>query len=101
MTSWTASDILNPLTMAMMNAAGDKGWFGWQDDPELQKIKLQFSQASSDADKKGLAQAAQLRAFETVTHVPVGQYSQPAAVPQGISGLVPAGAQVYWNIKKP
>jgi len=101
MTSWTASDILNPLTMAMMNAGGDKGWFGWQDDPELQKIKLQFSQASTDADKKKLAQAAQLRAFETVTHVPVGQYSQPAAVRKGITGLVPAGAQVYWNIKKP
>jgi peptide/nickel transport system substrate-binding protein len=45
-------------------------------------------------------QAAQLRAFETVTHVPVGQYNQPAAVRKNVSGLVPAGAQVYWNIKK-
>ena len=101
MTAWTAGDILNPLTMAMMNAAGDKGWFGWQDDPTLQDLKAQFARAGSDAEKKKLAERAQLRAFETVTHVPVGQYSQPAAVRQGITGLVPAGAQVYWNIRKP
>ncbi|CAN7178641.1 MULTISPECIES: ABC transporter substrate-binding protein [unclassified Variovorax] len=100
MTSWTSSDILNPLTMAMMNAAGDKGWFGWQDDAKLQDIKTQFAKAATEADKKKLAEQAQLRAFETVTHVPVGQYSQPAAVRKGVSGLVPAGAQVYWNIKK-
>ncbi len=100
MTSWTASDILNPLTMAMMNATGDKGWFGWQDDPKLEAIKKQFIAAGTDAEKKKLAEAAQLQAFQTVTHVPVGQYNQPAAVRKGVSGLVPAGAQVYWNIRK-
>ncbi|WP_304305921.1 ABC transporter substrate-binding protein [Pseudacidovorax intermedius] len=100
MTSWTASDILNPLTMAMMNATGDKGWFGWQDDPKLEAIKKQFIAATTDAEKKRLAEAAQLQAFQSVTHVPVGQYNQPAAVRKGVSGLVPAGAQVYWNIRK-
>jgi peptide/nickel transport system substrate-binding protein len=100
MTSWTASDILNPITMAMMNATGDKGWFGWQTDAKLEEIKVQFAQAKTEADKKKLAQAAQLRAFETATHVPVGQYNQPAAVRKNVSGLVPAGAQVYWNIRK-
>lgn len=100
MTSWTASDILNPLTMAMMNATGDKGWFGWQDDPKLEAIKKQFIAATTDAEKKKLAEAAQLQAFQSVTHVPVGQYNQPAAVRKGVSGLVPAGAQVYWNIRK-
>jgi ABC-type transport system substrate-binding protein len=63
MTSWTASDILNPITMAMMNATGDKGWFGWQTDARLEEIKVQFAQAKTDAEKKKLAQAAQLRAF--------------------------------------
>ena len=101
LSAFTAADILNPLTMAMMNAAGDKGWFGWQDDPKLEDLKVQYTLATTDAEKKRLAEAAQLRAFEVVTHVPVGQYNQPAAVRKGVTGLVPAGAQVYWNIKKP
>lgn len=99
-TAWIAADILNPLTMAMMNAAGDKGWFGWQNDPKLEEIKRQFAAATTDADKKRLADEAQQRAFETVSYVPLGQFSQPAALRKGVTGLVPAGAQVYWNIKK-
>ncbi|PZP95386.1 MAG: peptide ABC transporter substrate-binding protein [Variovorax paradoxus] len=100
LTAWTAGDILNPLTMAMMNAAGDKGWFGWQDDPQIEELKVKFSQAGTDADKKKLAEQLQLRAFETATHVPLGQYNNPAAVRSNVSGIVPGGAQVYWNIKK-
>jgi peptide/nickel transport system substrate-binding protein len=100
MTSWTAGDILNPLTMAMMNAAGDKGWFGWQDDKTTEELKAKFAQAGTDAEKKKLAETLQLRAFETVSHVPLGQYNNPAALRANISGLVPGGAQVYWNIKK-
>ena len=100
MTAWTAGDILNPLTMAMMNAAGDKGWFGWQDDAQIEELKVKFSQASTDADKKKLAEQLQLRAIETATHVPLGQYNNPAALRTNITGLVPGGAQVYWNIKK-
>ena len=42
MTAWTAGDIQNPLTMAMMNAAGDKGWFGWHDDKQIEDLKVKF-----------------------------------------------------------
>jgi len=101
LTSWQAADILNPLTMAMMNATGEQGWFGWPDDPQLEAIKKEFALAASDADKKRLAEAAQLRAFAIATHVPLGQYNQPAAVRKGVTGVVPAGAQVYWNIRTP
>ena len=100
MTAWTAGDIQNPLTMAMMNAAGDKGWFGWQDDKVMEDLKVKFAQAGTDAEKKKLAEQLQLRAFETASHVNLGQYNNPAAMRTNITGLVPAGAQVYWNIKK-
>ncbi|QDQ88245.1 ABC transporter substrate-binding protein [Alcaligenaceae bacterium SJ-26] len=100
LTAWVAEDILNPLTMAMMNARGDQGWFGWQDDPELERIKREFARATTDADKKQWAERAQLRAFETASHVPLGQYIVPPAVRKGVTGIVPAGAQVYWNIRK-
>lgn len=100
LTAWQAGDILNPLTMAMTNAAGDKGWFGWQDDKQIEELKIQFAQAPNEAAKKKIAEAVQVRAMETVSHVPLGQYNQPAAVRKNISGIVPSGAWVYWNIKK-
>ncbi len=100
MTAWTAGDIQNPLTMAMLNATGDKGWFGWQDDKVIEELKAKFAQAGTEAEKKKLAEQLQLRAIETATHVHLGQYNNPAALRTNISGLVPGGAQVYWNIKK-
>ena len=100
MTTWTAGDIQNPLTMAMMNATGDKGWFGWQDDPMMEELKAKFARADSEAEKKKLAEQLQLRAIETASHVHLGQYNNPAALRQNVNGLVPAGAQVYWNITK-
>ncbi|MDP3354740.1 MAG: ABC transporter substrate-binding protein [Polaromonas sp.] len=100
MTAWTAGDIQNPLTMAMLNATGDKGWFGWQDDKVIEELKVKFAQASTEAEKKKLAEQLQLRAIETASHVQLGQYNNPAALRSNISGLVPGGAQVYWNIKK-
>ena len=33
----------NPLTMAMMNATGDKGWFGWQDDKTIEALNKGLS----------------------------------------------------------
>ncbi len=99
-TAWVAEDIQNPLTMAMMNARGDQGWFGWLDDPKLEEIKGRFARAANDAEKKAIAVEAQRHAFEIGTHVPLGQYTVPAAVRSNVNGIVPAGAQVYWNIKK-
>lgn len=100
MTAWTAGDIQNPLTMAMMNATGDKGWFGWQDDAQIEDLKARFARAATEPEKKKLAEQLQRRAFETASHVPLGQYSNPAALRSNVTGLVPAGAQVYWNIRK-
>jgi peptide/nickel transport system substrate-binding protein len=100
MTAWTAADIQNPLTMAMMNTTGDEGWFGWQEDKQIEELKVKFAEADSEAERKKLAEQLQLRAIETASHVPLGQYNNPAAVRENISGIVPAGAQVYWNIKK-
>jgi peptide/nickel transport system substrate-binding protein len=89
LTAWTAGDISNPLTMAMFNAKGDKGWFGWQDEPRIEKLKDDF------------ASQIQTIAFETATHAPLGQYRQPAAVRDTIDGVLETpGVPVFWNITK-
>ncbi len=94
------SDVGNPLTMPMMNTAGNDGWFGWQDDPTIQELKAKFILAGTGDEKKQIAQQLQARAFETVSHVPLGQYIIPAAVRLNVSGLLSAPANVYWNVEK-
>jgi peptide/nickel transport system substrate-binding protein len=95
-----ASDALMPVTMVMLNATGETGWFGWLDDPKLEELKMQFARSQTDADKRKSAEAAQLRSIESVTHVNLGQFFLPAAVRKGVTGILPAGANVYWNVAK-
>ncbi len=100
MTAFTAGDIQNPLVMSVLNATGDKGWFGWQDDKVIEELKAKFVRASDDAERKKIAQQIQLRVVETASYVWLGQFNIPAALRSNVSGLLPGGAQVYWNIKK-
>ena len=51
LTAWTAGDISNPLAMAMFNAKGQNGWFGWQDEPRIEDLKAKFARAGSSADR--------------------------------------------------
>lgn len=90
----------NPLARPALNASGANGWFGWQDDPELQRLQAQFVQSPTLEERKKIAEQIQVRALETVSYIPLGQFTNPAAVRSNISDILPAGAQVYWNIHK-
>ena len=101
LTAWTAGDIANPLSMAMLNAKGQNGWFGWQDEPRLEYLKGRFARTTEVAEKKKIASEIQRVAFETATHAPLGQYISPAALRSNVSGmLVTPGVPVLWNMKK-
>jgi peptide/nickel transport system substrate-binding protein len=38
-----AADILNPIAANFTVANGDKAWFGWPDDPEMEKLRDAYS----------------------------------------------------------
>ena len=87
--------------MAMLNAKGDTGWFGWQNEPRIETLKAQFARAASSADKKRIASEIQTVAMDTATHAPLGQYQQPTAIRSNVSGILKTpGIPVMWNIKK-
>ena len=101
LTAWTAGDISNPLAMAMLNAKGDTGWFGWQNEPRLETLKASFARAATTEEKKKIASQIQAVAFETATHAPLGQYRQPTVLRSNVSGILQTpGIPAMWNIKK-
>ena len=101
LTAWTAGDISNPLAMAMLNAKGDTGWFGWQNEPRLETLKASFARAGTTEEKKKLASQIQAIALETATHAPLGQYRSPTVIRSNVSGILQTpGIPAMWNIKK-
>ena len=79
---------------------GEKSWFGWPSDGELEKLRDQFARETDASKKKPLAEAIQARAFEIGTHAPLGEYVNPLAARRNITGFVTGPGNLYWNIKK-
>jgi peptide/nickel transport system substrate-binding protein len=100
LTAWVAPDIWNPLTNPAVGAQGEKSWFGWPTDAQIEKLRDDFARETDEAKKKSLAEAIQARAFEIGTHAPLGEYVNPLAARRNISGFVTGPGNLYWNIKK-
>jgi peptide/nickel transport system substrate-binding protein len=101
MTSWVAADILNPVMTGFLNASCDTANWGWPCDPQMEKLRDDFARETDPARQKAIAEQVQVRAFEIMTHIPLGQWYQPAAIRRGvIDGILTAPAPVFWNMTK-
>ena len=100
MTSWVAGDVLNPISTAGLIASCDTAFFGWPCDEELESLRDQFSR-ETDADKqREIAFKVQERALEIGTHGFMGQWYQPMAYRNDVSGVVHGPAPFFWNVEK-
>jgi peptide/nickel transport system substrate-binding protein len=99
-TAWVAPDIWNPLANAAIGADGEKSWFGWPKDEQIEKLRDEFARATDEAKKKALAEQIQARAFAIGTHAPLGEYVNPLAARKNVTGWVIGPGDIYWNVKK-
>jgi len=99
LTSWVSADITNPIFMGFMNAGCEKAMFGWPCDETMEKLRDDFARETDPAKQKAIAEAAQVRETQIVTHVPLGQWYLGALMRKNVSGMVAAPATVFWNIQ--
>jgi peptide/nickel transport system substrate-binding protein len=99
-TWWIGGDITNPVLATGLSGGGvDRAWFGWPDDPELEKMRSAFARETDPAKQKALAVAIQTRALQkTGTHGNVGTFFVPVAYRDNVKGLIKSPVQFFWNI---
>ena len=91
------ADMSTPAGQLMMRGTGDKAWFGWPNDFKLEELRDAWFEAPNLATQQSIAQQLQLRVFETVPFVPLGQYFQPTAYRKTVKGVLD-GFATFWNI---
>jgi peptide/nickel transport system substrate-binding protein len=101
-TNWVSADVINPIVNYPVGGQGKKGgWFGWYDDPEMEKMRDAYARASSLDEQKKIAEDIQKRLYEQVTYIPLGQFLQPSAWRKSLSGVLDGPATpIFWNIDK-
>ena len=95
-----AVDILNPISANWMIAQGDKSWFGWPTDPEMERLRDAYAKETDPAKGKALALAVQERALQTAQYAWLGMWYGPGAARTSVNGWLTAPVTVLWNIEK-
>jgi peptide/nickel transport system substrate-binding protein len=95
-----AADILNPISTNWMVADPAKAWFGWPNDPEMEKLRDSYARETDPAKAKALALAVQNRAIETAQYGWLGMWYGPGAARANVKGWLQAPVTVLWNIEK-
>ncbi len=83
-----------------MRANGDKAWFGWPTDPEIEALHDRWLDSEDPAAQKEIAAALQAEAFRTVPYIPIGQFAIPTAYRNNLSGLISSPVLEMWNVEK-
>jgi peptide/nickel transport system substrate-binding protein len=100
-TSWVQLDILDPLMTPNLAATCEKARAGWPCDEGMEKLRDKFVQASTDTEKKAVAEEVQRYAMQIVTHVPLGEWFGVSAVRANVSTMaVPPPITVFWGVTK-
>ncbi|WP_341910054.1 ABC transporter substrate-binding protein [Ferrovibrio terrae] len=100
-TAWGTADMMNPIANAGTKGLGKQGgFFGWTEDPEMEKLRDSYAREPDAAKQKAIAEAVQKRLYEMVHYIPLGEYFQPSAVRKNVKGMVASPAYVLWNIEK-
>jgi peptide/nickel transport system substrate-binding protein len=99
-TDFEGAEMLNPWLNPPLPANGDKAWFGWPKDDNIEALRKEWLQASDSETRQEIAAKIQERAFETVPYIPTGQYLPKTAYRKNVRGIIIAPALFMWNVEK-
>jgi peptide/nickel transport system substrate-binding protein len=101
-TNWVGADVVNPVVNASLNGRGKNGgWFGWAEDPKMERMRDAFARATSPEEQKKIAIEIQQENYDQVIYVPLGQYTLPSGWRKALTGVLDGPATpIFWNIDK-
>ncbi len=92
----------HPLTNLGANmTCGATNWAGWPCDEQAAKLRDAFIKAPDRPAQIAAAEALQKRMWEAgPPYVMNGQYDQPYVWRKNVTGVLPTGLMVFWNVAK-
>jgi peptide/nickel transport system substrate-binding protein len=92
--------LMNPAVNFVIRGQGERGYFGWYRNDEVERLASEWLQSGTEADRGRLADMIQRIAFATVPYVPLGQFVVRTAYRRDVRGVLHAAAVLPWNVTK-
>ncbi len=99
--TWHAgADCASPVGNIAIRANGDKAWFGWPDNAEVEKNISAWYDAKTLDEEKAVIAAANKAAMEHVVYIPTGFYYSFQAWRSNLEGVTNGPLPWFWGVKK-
>jgi peptide/nickel transport system substrate-binding protein len=99
-TGWEGLNTADPGGHYPIIGSGANAWFGWYDSPKMEQLRTDWFNAPDAAAQKKATDAIQELVWQDVPYVPLGQFFQPAAMRDTITGVVDSPFPIFWGAKK-
>jgi len=96
---WSGHDFWNPGMHRYLRGDGLAGEVGWPTSERLEAMRRAWLVTPDMAGQEAIAADMQLRAFEDVPYVPLGQWVRPTAHAADLSGMLD-GFPLFWNLRR-
>lgn len=100
LTTFPGLAIIDPGVDAPLRANGDDAWFGWPDDPIIERLRNSWLAAPAEAERKKIAADLQREAFKSLPYIPLGEYSSRTAFHKNLNGVDLGPALFMWKVAK-
>ncbi|MBS0518222.1 MAG: ABC transporter substrate-binding protein [Proteobacteria bacterium] len=97
-TWWLAGDVYDPMDIAF-SANPANGWAGAPNDPEVEKLRLEFAKAKNLEQQKEIAAKVQARLLAIGALGTLGQFFEPVAFRDNLAGIT-SPIQFYWTLER-
>ncbi len=99
-TGWEGLNTADPGGHYPILGNGANAWFGWPTSPRIEGLRTDWFEAPDNAARKRATDAIQVAVWEEVPYVPLGQFFQPAAMRENITGVLDSPFPIFWSAKK-
>ena len=96
-TWWIGADVADPMSIAF-SGDPEKGWFGWAQDEELEQLRHDYARAQTPEERKEIATKVQERLWAIGASGHLGQFFNPVAYRNNVTGLIKSPVQFFWNL---
>ena len=98
-TAWAGTDHANPAGHLSLRTNGNAAWFGWPSDTTIESLRDQWFVADGVPAQAAICADIQKAAFDNVPYIPMGQYLQPTAYRDSLTGML-SGFALFWNVRR-
>jgi peptide/nickel transport system substrate-binding protein len=90
----------NPFGNPAIRADGRAGWDGWPTSSSIETLRSDWLNATSLEEEKRICVELQMRLWQDVPYIPMGEYWQATAYRKGLVGVLPGCFPVFWGVRR-